>query len=67
MTASDIKSERFMTVGEVADIMRLSKMSVYRLIHSGDLDALRIGRSYRVRESAVRQYLADAEVQGATE
>ena len=33
--------------------MRVSKMTVYRLVHSGELPAVRFGRSYRVPESAV--------------
>jgi excisionase family DNA binding protein len=44
---------RFLTVAEVADMMRVSRMTVYRLVHSGDLPAIRFGRSYRVPESAV--------------
>jgi excisionase family DNA binding protein len=28
-------------------------MTVYRLVHSGELPAVRFGRSYRVPESAV--------------
>ena len=44
---------RFLTVAEVADIMRVSKMTVYRLGHSGELPAVRFGRSYRVPETAV--------------
>ena len=39
---------RFMTVSEVADIMRVSKMTVYRLIHSGEMPAIRVGKSFRV-------------------
>jgi excisionase family DNA binding protein len=48
---------RFLTVAEVAVIMRVSKMTVYRLVHSGDLAAMRVGRSYRVPERAVQDYL----------
>ena len=44
---------RFMTVTEVADIMRVSKMTVYRLIHSGEMPAIRVGKSFRVPEAAV--------------
>ncbi|MCC3272518.1 helix-turn-helix domain-containing protein [Arthrobacter zhangbolii] len=51
---------RFLTVSEVADVMRVSKMTVYRLVHSGDLPAVRFGRSYRVPESAVQKVLRDA-------
>ena len=48
---------RFLTVAEVASIMRVSKMTVYRLVHSGELEANRVGRSFRVPEQAVHDYL----------
>ncbi|WP_080793266.1 helix-turn-helix domain-containing protein [Corynebacterium pacaense] len=47
----------FLTVAEVAEIMRVSKMTVYRLVHSGELPAVRVGRSFRVHEKAVNDYL----------
>ena len=50
----------FLTVAEVAELMRVSKMSVYRLIHSGELEAVRVGRSFRVPEQAVNAYLEGA-------
>ena len=50
----------FLTVTEVAAIMRVSKMTVYRLVHGGELSAVRVGRSFRVPEPAVRDYLAGA-------
>jgi excisionase family DNA binding protein len=59
MSLSDV---RFLTVAEVATIMRVSKMTVYRLVHSGELEAIRVGRSFRVPEQAVDKYLRDAYV-----
>ena len=50
---AELSDVRFLTVAEVADLMRVSKMTVYRLVHSGELPAVRFGRSYRVPESAV--------------
>ncbi|MBA3524071.1 MAG: helix-turn-helix domain-containing protein [Geodermatophilaceae bacterium] len=50
----------FLTVAEVASLMRVSKMTVYRLVHSGELAAVRVGRSFRVPERAVHDYLHDA-------
>ncbi|MFZ4184653.1 helix-turn-helix domain-containing protein [Streptomyces pseudogriseolus] len=47
----------FLTVAEVASVMRVSKMTVYRLVHSGHLPAIRVGRSFRVPEQALHQYL----------
>jgi excisionase family DNA binding protein len=51
---------KFLTVAEVAAIMRVSKMTVYRLVHSGELPAVRVGRSFRVPEKAVHAYLEGA-------
>jgi len=45
------------TVAEVALMMRVSKMTVYRLVQSGAIDSIRVGHSYRVPEAAVEQYL----------
>jgi len=44
---------RFLTVAEVAEMMRVSNMTVYRMVHSGELPAIRFGRSFRIPESAV--------------
>ncbi|QCB92822.1 helix-turn-helix domain-containing protein [Cellulomonas shaoxiangyii] len=48
---------RFLTVNEVADLMRVSRMTVYRLVHSGELPAVRVGRSFRVPQDALDAYL----------
>lgn len=48
---------RFLTALEVAERMRVSKMTVYRLIRSGKLPAVRVGKSFRVREEDVDKYL----------
>ena len=44
-------------MAEVAAMMRVSKMTVYRLVHSGELPAVRVGRSFRVRETDANEYL----------
>jgi excisionase family DNA binding protein len=51
---------QFLTVAEVATLMRVSKMTVYRLVHSGELLAVRVGKSFRVPEKAVHEYLQGA-------
>ncbi|MBT0994202.1 helix-turn-helix domain-containing protein [Cellulomonas sp. DKR-3] len=48
---------RYLTVVEVAEIMRVSKMTVYRLLHSGELPGVRVGRSFRVPQDALDHYL----------
>ena len=49
----NVESARFFTVAEVAELMRVSKMTVYRMVNAGELPAIRFGRSYRVPEAAV--------------
>ncbi len=49
---------RFMTVAEVAQLMRVSTMTVYRLIKAGELPSVRVGKSYRIREDDLDRYLA---------
>lgn len=56
--AQGLSKARFLTVQEVADLMRVSSMTVYRLIKAGDLPAVRVGRSFRVSELDVDTYLA---------
>ena len=51
--------ERLLTVREVAVALRVSTMTVYRLIRGGELRALRVGHSYRIRESDVDAYLEE--------
>lgn len=54
-------SEQLLTVNEVAELLRVSSMTVYRLVRRGELPAVRVGRNYRVRSSALDAYL-DAQV-----
>ena len=51
--SQSLSQMHFLTVGEVAQMMRVSTMTVYRLVHSGELPAVRFGRSFRIPESAV--------------
>lgn len=46
-----------LTVAEVADMLRVSTMTVYRLIRTGELPAVRVGRSYRVKRADLDEYL----------
>ena len=48
---------QFLTVAEVASLMRVSKMTVYRLVHNGELPAVRVGRSFRVHAKAIHDML----------
>ncbi|BBY98770.1 helix-turn-helix domain-containing protein [Mycolicibacterium fallax] len=52
-----VTATQFLTVAEVAALMRVSKMTVYRLVHNGELPAVRVGRSFRVHAKAVHDLL----------
>ena len=54
--------DQLLTVDEVAGTMRVSNMTVYRLIKSGQLAAIRVGKNYRIRESDVDSYLSERSV-----
>lgn len=51
-------SNKLLTVNEVASILRVSNMTVYRLVKSGQIPAIRVGKNYRIKESDVNKYLS---------
>ncbi len=55
-------SDRLLTVADVAEAMRVSNMTVYRLIKSGSLAAIRVGKNFRIRQEVVDRYLRDRAV-----
>lgn len=58
MVAQEGSKSRFLTVAEVADELRVSSMTVYRLIKSEQLPATRVGKSLRIRTDDVERFLA---------
>ena len=63
--AGEFSEVHFLTVAEVAAIMRVSRMTVYRLVHTGALPAIRVSKSLRVPERAVHDYLRQSFVDTA--
>lgn len=51
-------SSDFLTIDEVAQLLRVSKMTVYRLVQNHEIEALRFGRLYRVSQGAIDAYIA---------
>jgi excisionase family DNA binding protein len=49
-----------LTPREVAALFRVAPMTVYRMIERNELPAVRLGRSFRVPTSAVREMMGDA-------
>jgi excisionase family DNA binding protein len=61
---SDVQEGRvelgpLLTVAEVATALRVSDMTIYRLIRAGELPAIRVGSHYRIREQALVSYLTE--------
>lgn len=51
-------SDKLLTVNEVASMLRISNMTVYRLVKHEEISAIRVGKNYRIRESEVDRYLS---------
>ncbi len=66
MEAREIYEEKVFTVEEVARIFKLSASSVRRLIHEGELPAIRLGRRYRVPKSVIDDYFAQPAITNFT-
>lgn len=47
----------FMTVEDVADMLRINKSTVYRMAKAGRIPATRVGRQWRFRLSALEAFL----------
>lgn len=55
-------SPRFLTVAEVAEMCRVSRMTVYRWVHAGELPAVRFGKSFRVPQDAATAFMERAAI-----
>jgi excisionase family DNA binding protein len=54
-----------LTVTEVAAMLRVSKMTIYRMVHAGRLPSLRVGQSYRIpAEAAAKMFGISIQQQG---
>jgi excisionase family DNA binding protein len=58
---TSVNEIELMTPREVAEVMRVSTMTVYRLVKAGTLPAIRVGKHLRIRRADLRAYL-DARV-----
>lgn len=51
---------KFMTIKEIADILKLDKMTIYRYVKRGTLKAHLFGKEYRIKESDFEDFLKEA-------
>ena len=52
-----LTSTQLLTVRDVARILRLNPLTVYGYIRSGKLTAAKFGRSYRVSEEDLQEFI----------
>jgi excisionase family DNA binding protein len=57
--------ESYLTVAEVADVLKLNQQTVRNWIDQGSLPALRVGRRVRIRRSDFERLLAEGYNPGA--
>jgi excisionase family DNA binding protein len=63
MSRLDLKD--FLTVQEVAALLQLSVLTIYKYIRNGKLEAIAIGRHYRVSKSSLELFLTSHTVGGS--
>lgn len=54
-----IEAPTWWTVPEIASHVGVSKMTIYRLVQSGRIRSMRIGRSIRVADEVVQDILVN--------
>lgn len=47
-----------LTVKEIAEELRVSKMTIYRAIEVGQLEAIKIGRAFRVKRASYEAWIS---------
>lgn len=52
-------THKFHTVQEVADILQIHWQSVLNYIKSDKLEAVKLGKGYRISETALQKFIAD--------
>ena len=50
-------NKKFYTVAEVAEILKVHWQSIHNYIKRGELEAVRLGRGYRISEQALNDFI----------
>ncbi|HAA85874.1 MAG TPA: hypothetical protein DCE14_05960 [Kosmotogaceae bacterium] len=59
MTEDAKPLDEVMTIQEVADYLKLTRQTVYKLLKNGDLKAFKIGRSIRILRSEIKRFIQE--------
>ena len=54
---STTQQHKFYTTQEIADILRVDYMTVYRWIRAGKLEAYQVQKQYRIKESDFNKFM----------
>jgi len=57
----NLDSIRLLTLNEAAELLQVSTRTLQRMIHSGEMPALKVGGQWRVREAQLRQWVENRE------
>jgi excisionase family DNA binding protein len=49
--------DKYYTIQEIADILKVDYMTVYRWIRAGKLEAYQVQKHYRIKESDFQQFM----------
>ena len=60
------KDNGYMSLEEVADMLGVTYQLIYRLVRSGELPAVRLGKLYRVSQDDLNSYLERSKGAGTT-
>ena len=55
-------SENFLTVQNIADLLKINPLTVYSYIQKGHLNAIKLGRHYRIQEKDFDRFLKEHKV-----
>ena len=50
--------ENYLTLRDVAELLKLSEKTIYRLAQQGEIPAFKVGGSWRFRASDIQQWVA---------
>jgi excisionase family DNA binding protein len=52
-----IKAREIMTAEELAQLLRVNRTTIYRLLKNGDIPAFRVGKDWRFQREAVESWI----------
>ncbi len=57
--------DRFLTLIEAAEMLKVSRMTIYRYVTSGKLPAYKFGRDYRIKAKDMHDFIESKKVEGS--